>query len=77
MPYLEGSCRRSVEIKRRRRRADHARRRNERPSSSTRIAAEAGEGMAEGTDWASAEIIDVLPSLSGTPEQAGSSDTGE
>jgi hypothetical protein len=34
-----------------------------------RIAAEAGEGMADGIDWQSAEIIDVLPSLSGTPEQ--------
>lgn len=42
-----------------------------------RIADEAGQGMAEGIDWTEAEIIDVLPSLSGTPEQAGSSEGGE
>jgi hypothetical protein len=41
------------------------------------IAEEAGQGMAEGTDWASAEIIDVLPSLSGTPMQSGSPSEGE
>jgi hypothetical protein len=42
-----------------------------------RIAEEAGEGMAEGIDWSGAEIIDVLPSLSGTPLQAVSSDEPE
>jgi hypothetical protein len=42
-----------------------------------RIAHEAGEGMADGTDWSSAEIIDVLPSLSGTPLQAVSPSEGE
>jgi hypothetical protein len=30
---------------------------------------EAGAGMAEGIDWEGAEILDVLPSLSGTLEQ--------
>lgn len=34
-----------------------------------RIADEAGQGMAEGIDWETAEIIDVLPSLSGEPKQ--------
>jgi hypothetical protein len=41
------------------------------------IAAEAGEGMAEGSIGQSAEIIDVLPSLSGTPLQAVSPGTAE
>jgi hypothetical protein len=34
-----------------------------------RIADEATHGMAEGVDWESAEIVDVLPSLSGEPKQ--------
>jgi hypothetical protein len=33
------------------------------------IADEASEGMAEGVDWESAEIVDVLPSLMGEPAQ--------
>lgn len=41
------------------------------------IANEAGEGMADGIDWTGAEIIDVLPSLSGTPKQAVSPSSPE
>jgi hypothetical protein len=70
LPYIEGKQPVEVEI----------RRRNDvvliMPAGGAsadqldRIASEAGEGMAEGIDWAEAEIIDVLPSLSGTPQQA-------
>lgn len=34
------------------------------------LAAEVGAGMADGIDWEASEIIDVLPSFSGTPKQA-------
>jgi hypothetical protein len=39
------------------------------PEQLDRIAGEASEGMTEGIDWEASEIIDVLPSLSGTPSQ--------
>jgi hypothetical protein len=39
------------------------------PEQLDRIAGEASEGMTEGIDWEASEIIDVLPSLSGTPLQ--------
>lgn len=41
-----------------------------------RIADEASEGMADGVDWESAEIIDVLPSFMGEPMQDVSPEGG-
>jgi hypothetical protein len=41
------------------------------------IADDAAAGMADGIDWEGAEIIDVLPSLSGTPLQAVSSEQAD
>ncbi|HSU40128.1 MAG TPA: hypothetical protein VLJ38_11180, partial [Polyangiaceae bacterium] len=77
MPYLEGKQPTQVELR------THRDVVLIMPSGGTsaeeleRIADEAADGMAEGTDWGSAEIIDVLPSMAaqtGTPMRAGSAD---
>ena len=41
------------------------------------IQLEASEGMADGIDWAGAEIVEALPSLSGEPLQAVSPEQGD
>lgn len=70
LPYLESKQPVAVEISRRADVVLIMPAGSSTPEQLDAIADEAGQGMAEGTDWASAEIIDVLPSLSGTPEQA-------
>jgi hypothetical protein len=79
LPYLEGKQPTQVEISRRN---DvvlimPSGRGNLSAEQLDAIAAEAREGMADGIDWTEAEIIDVLPSLSGTPLQAGSPSSSE
>lgn len=41
------------------------------------IASEIADAAADGIEWAEAEIVDVLPSLTGTPDQAVSPSTGD
>jgi hypothetical protein len=47
------------------------------PEQLDAIALEAQEGMTDGIDWEGSEIIDVLPSLSGSPSRAVSPIEGE